>query len=101
MATGTADWSIVVGVLTFIVAIIFAAIYYFKYKKIFLISYIASIATYVFAVFYTWDIFEPNRNWILFMLVVSVVIMIFLGRHFSKFDLKPSKLHTALKEKER
>ena len=96
---GQADWSIAVGILTFIVAIIFATIYYFKYKKLFLIVFIASIATYVFAVFYTWDVFELNKNWILAILMMSTVIMIFLGNYISKFDLSHAKMHTSLKEK--
>lgn len=88
MVAEMAEWSIAVGIFTYIIALVFAGIYYFKYKKIFLISYIVSIATYIFAVFYTWDIFEPNRNWILLMLSVSVFIMIFLGKHFAKIELK-------------
>ncbi len=96
---GQADWSIAVGILTFIVAIILATIYYFKYKKLFLIVFISSIATYVFAVFYTWDVFELNKNWILAILLMSTALMIFLGNYISKFDLSPAKMHTSLKEK--
>ncbi len=93
-----ADWSIAVGIITFIISIIFAAIYYLRYKKIFLIVLIASIATYVFGVFYTWDVFEPGKNIILVMLLVSTIIMVFLGKYFAKFELKPSKPHTSFKE---
>lgn len=96
---GTADWSIVVGVLKYIIAIVFAEVYYFTYKKIYLITFIASVATYIFAVFYTWDVFDPNKNWILAILAISTVIMYFLGKYFSKIELKPAKKHTNLKEK--
>lgn len=99
MAAGTADWSIAVGILIFVVAIIIAAIYYLKYKKVFLVVFIASIATYAFAVFYTMDVFELNKNWIMLLLVISTVLMLFLGKYFSKFELKKAKLHTSLKEK--
>lgn len=95
-----ADWSIGVGVLVFIIAIVFAAYYFFKYKKVFLVVFIASIATYVFSVFYTWDVFELNKNWILAILAFSTVVMFFLGKYFSKLDLKPSRMHTSLKEKD-
>ena len=95
----TADWSIALGVLVFLVAIVFAIYYYFKYKKVFLIFFVASIATYVFSVFYTWDVFELNKNWVLLVLVVSTILMLFLGKYFSKMELKPSKVHTSLKEK--
>lgn len=99
MVVGQADWSIAVGILTFIIAIILAVIYYFKYKKLFLIVFISSIATYVFAVFYTWDVFELKKNYVLAILVVSTLIMILLGNYISKFDLSPAKVHTSLKEK--
>lgn len=97
---GGADWSILVGTLVFIVAIIFAAYYYIKYRKVFLILFIASISTYIFAVFYTWDVFNLNKNMVLLMLAFSTIIMLFLGKYFSKFELKPNKLHTSLKERE-
>ena len=100
MVTGTADWSIALGVLTFIIALIFAAVYYLKYKKVFLIVLIASVATYVFSVFYTWDVFELNKNSILLLLVVSTIVMMLLGRYFKNIELKPLKKHTSLKEKE-
>ena len=94
-----ATWSIAVGVLVFIIAIILATIYYFKYKKLFLIVFITSISTYVFAVFYTWDVFELNKNWVLAVLIVSTMLMIFIGNYMSKFELSPVKVHTSLKEK--
>ena len=96
-----ADWSIALGILVFLIAIIFAAIYYFRYKKIYLVILISSIATYIFAVFYTWDVFELETNWILLMLVMSTIIMILLGRYFSNIGLVPDKAHTTLKEKEK
>jgi len=96
---GTADWSIAVGILVYLVAIILAVIYYFKYKKIFLIGFIASIATYVFAVFYTFDVYEPNKNYVLSILIISTIIMVFLGNYISKFDLVSAKVYTSLKEK--
>ena len=87
-----ADWSIAVGIMVFLVAIIIAAIYYLRYKKVFIVIYSASIATYVFAVFYTWDVFDLNKNLVLLMLAISTIIMMFLGKYFSKIDLKQIKL---------
>lgn len=97
---GQADWSIAVGILVFIVALVIATIYYVRYKKVYLIAFVASVATYVFAVFYTWDVFELHKNWILVILATSSVLMLFLGKYFSKFELKKDKIHTSLKEKE-
>jgi len=113
---GSASWSIGVGILVLIVAIIFAALYYLRYKKVFLVIYISSIATYIFAVLYTWDIFEINENGILGLLLISTLLMLFLGKYtitsknrsvhfeqdsksFKKIELKPSKVYTSLKEK--
>lgn len=95
---GSADWSLFLGVLTYMVALVFAGYYYFKYKKIFLLFFITSIATYIFAVFYTWDVFELDKNWILAMLVVSTFVMFFLGKYFSTIELLPADMHTSLKE---
>ncbi|MCA9460034.1 MAG: hypothetical protein KC550_05800 [Nanoarchaeota archaeon] len=96
----SAEWSIPLGILIFIVALIFAVYYYMKYKKIFLIVFTAAIATYVFAAFYTWDVFELNKNWIMAMLSISTILMFGLAKYFSKLILNPVKSHTSLKEKE-
>lgn len=94
-----ADWSIAVSILVFLIAIVIAAIYYYRYRKFYLVLYIASVATYISSIFYTWDVFELNKNAVLVMLLVSTIVMWFLGGHFSKMNLKPSKVHTSLKEK--
>jgi drug/metabolite transporter (DMT)-like permease len=90
----SADWSIAVGVLTFIVALIFAVYFYLTYKKMSLVIFTASIATYIFAVFYTWDVFELNKNWVLAILGVSAILMILVGTYFSKVDYKKTKSST-------
>ena len=97
--TGTADWSIAIGFFVYLIGIIFALYYYFKYGKISLVAFVASISTYIFSVFYAWDIFELNKNYIMIMLLVSTGLMFYLGKYFSKLELKPSKVHTSLKEK--
>lgn len=96
---GEASWSIAVNVLAFIIAIIFTLYYYLRYKKLFLIFFIVSVTTYIAAVFYTWDVFELNKNWILLMLAVSTAIMFFLGRYFSHIKLTPINVQTSLKKK--
>jgi uncharacterized membrane protein YjjB (DUF3815 family) len=94
-----ADWSIMIGVLVFLIALVFAIFFYLKYKKLFLLAFTASISTYIFAVFYTWDVFELGRNSILLILVLSTLLMFVMGKYFSKLELKPDKMHTSLKEK--
>lgn len=81
---GSADWSIGVGVLIFIIAICFAVYFYLKYKKVNQIVFIASISTYIFAVFYAMDVFELSKNGVLGLLVLSTVLMMGVGKYFSK-----------------
>jgi len=98
-----AEWSIAVGILVYILAIIFGAIYYFRYKKVFLLFFIASIATYIFAVMYTWDVFlnlNSDRNWVLLILLVSTILMFFIGNYFKNLKLKPANQHSGLKQKD-
>lgn len=78
-----ADWSIIIGVLVFIIAIIFAIISYVKHKKIYQILYILSVSTYIFAIFYTWDIFELTKNLVLIMLLISTILMLSVAKYFS------------------
>ena len=80
----SADWSIGVGVLIFIISICFAIYFYLKYKKVSQVVFIASISTYIFAVFYAMDVFELSKNWILGVLVVSTILMMSVGKYFSK-----------------
>ena len=98
MVIQEAGWSIALGIVIFIIGIIVSMIYYFAYKKLFLISYIASISTYIFSVFYMLDVYNLNKNYVLLILFLSSILMIFLGKYFSKFKLKKDKLHTSLKE---
>ncbi len=94
-----ADWSILLGFLIYLVAIIFEIIYYLRYKKWFLVVYAASVSTYVFSVFYAWDVFELEGFAVLALLGVSILVMIYLGKHFSNIKLVKDKVHTTLKEK--
>lgn len=96
----SADWSIAVGIITFIIAIFFATYYYLKFKKIFLVVFCASIATYIFAVFYAWDVFDLEKNMILLMLTISTILMMGIGKYFSNIKLTPSRTHTSLKQKD-
>ena len=95
---GGATWSIALGFAVLILAVIFSIIYYLRYKKIYLITLISSISVYIFAVFYTWDVFELNKNMVLLLLLISTIIMIFLGKYTSNLELKLDKPKTSLKE---
>ncbi len=88
---GVAGWSIVAGFFTFVIALIFTVVYYVRYRKLYLIALIASIATYLFSVFYFWDVFNLSRNIILILLLISTAIMFLIGKYISSFDLVPKK----------
>lgn len=94
-----ADWSIALGVLLFIIAIIAAVLYYLRYKKWFLISYVAALTVFIFSIFYTWDVLELRGIQVMVLLAISAVIMIYLGKHFTGISLVEDKVHTSLKEK--
>ena len=94
-----ATWSLFVGVLIMIIAIFFGIYYYLIYKKIYLVLLIISVSVYVFSVLYAWDIFDPNKNIILLMLIFSTISMALIGKYFSNIKLKSEK-HTSLKEKD-
>ena len=101
MAYGQVEWSAPVGVLILLIALVIAAIYYFRYKKIYLITFVASLSTYVFSIFFIWDVFELNKNLVLLILAISTLIMILIGKYFSNIKIEISKPHTSLKEKKK
>jgi hypothetical protein len=96
---GYADWSLAWGVLISVIAIVASVLYYLRYKKWFLISYIASISMFIFSVFYTWDILELKGISVIGILLASTIGMIFLGKHFSELSIEEDKPHTSLPEK--
>lgn len=85
---GSAGWSIFTGVIVYIIGLIFAIVYYNRYEKVYLVTFVASICTYIFSVFYLWDVFILDKNMVLLLLFISTIIMMFLGKYFSKLDLK-------------
>lgn len=96
-----ADWSIALGVVIFLIGIVAAIIYYLRYKKWFIILYVAALAVFIFSIFYTWDVLELKGFGVMLLLALSAGVMIFLGKHFSKVTLEEDKVHTSLKEKKK
>ena len=94
-----AEWSIPLGFLIYLAAIIIAIIYYLRFKKWSLVMYIASIATYAFSLFYAWDVFELSKNWVLMLLVFSAILMFAVAHYFKGISLDRAKPHTSLKER--
>ncbi len=66
--------------ISFIVAIILFA----KYKKMYIVFYLISIALYIFTAGFVIDVFELKEFGILSTLVISAVIFMSLGFYLSK-----------------
>lgn len=79
---GSIFW--VTFVLSVIACIIFLIVSYAISRKFYPLIYVLSIFTYVNFVAFTIDAFDLSRNWILFMLGISSVILILLGIFFSQ-----------------
>lgn len=94
-----ADWSIALGILIFIIAIVAAIIFYVTYRKVSLVFFVAAIATYIFSVFYTWDVYALSKNLVLALLVISTLLMIGLGKYFSSVDMLGNKKVNSRKKK--
>jgi len=99
MAEGT--WSIALGFLIFFIAIIFAVVLFVVYRKISLVFFISAIATYIFSVFYAWDVFEFTREFVLLILIFSTILMVLLGKYFSNWEINPPNKVKKEKDKEK
>jgi hypothetical protein len=90
-----ATWSIAVGILVFIIALVISIILYVKFKQWSVVVYVASLATYTFAFFYTWDVFQLSKNVVLILLIISTIIMMGIGKYFSTvtYKIKGDKHH--------
>ena len=84
--TSGADWSIAIGFLVYFIALIVAIIYYVSYRKFSIVLYVASISTLVFSIFYTIDVYDFNRHFILITLVISTIAFYILGQYFKNIS---------------
>ena len=90
MSSG-ADWSIVIGILIMLIAIVVAIILYLTKNKFSNVFLIASIATYLFGIAYVFDVYDTTKNWNLIILLSSTIIMFFLGYYISKMKKNEKK----------
>jgi len=79
-------------VLSLIACIVFMIIFYAISRKFYPLIYILSMFSYINFVAFTIDAFDLNRNWVVFLLAGSAVLLILLGFYFSK--LKEQAEHT-------
>tara|TARA_Y100000310_G_scaffold341480_1_gene440751 strand:- start:4945 stop:5211 length:267 start_codon:yes stop_codon:yes gene_type:complete len=73
----------VLGWGVFWVSFILAIILFAKYKKLYPVFYLISIALYVFTAGFAIDVFEFERFGILITLVVSAILFMLLGYYLS------------------
>mgnify|MGYP006272084335 CR=1 FL=1 len=83
-----ADWSIGVGILIFIIALVVGIKYFISFRKFSVLFLTAGIATFLFGIFYSWDIFQFERNVILAVLIVATLIMFVLGLYFKNVNFE-------------
>lgn len=86
-----ATWSIAIGILIFIIALIVGIKYFLDYRKFSVIFLTAGIATFLFGIAYAWDIFDFNRVIILSVLVLSTLLMFGLGVYFKSVNFEKAK----------
>lgn len=82
-----ATWSIPIGILILIIAIFFAIYYYIKFKKIFLVLIIFSISSFIYGIFYVWDVFSLKRNLVIILLLGSATSLFGIGQYLSSIEL--------------
>jgi hypothetical protein len=76
----------------FWVSFILAIVLFVKYRKLYTVFYLISIALYIFTAGFAIEVFEFGKFGILSTLVISAVIFMLLGYYLSKvLDLKESK----------
>lgn len=66
-----------------IVMSIIMAIIYFKTKKIFSLAFSLSAITYVTGVIFTIDAFDLGEEVVFLMLIISAILMIFVGLYLN------------------
>tara|TARA_Y100000310_G_C20431739_1_gene691813 strand:- start:366 stop:635 length:270 start_codon:yes stop_codon:yes gene_type:complete len=73
-----------VGWATFWVAFIAGIILFIKYRKLYNIFYLVSIALYIFTTSFMIDVFEFGKFGILTTLIISAILFMLLGFYLSK-----------------
>ena len=81
----------VLGWGVFWVSFIIGIILFIKYKKLYTILYLISIAFYIFTAGFTIDVFNFGQFGILAILVLSAVLFMLLGYYLSKVIHLPQR----------
>lgn len=93
-------WYPILGGAVFWISLLAAILIYVFKRKFYPISYLISGALYVFTIGFVIDVFDLSKNWILFLLGLSSVIMILLGTYLAElFQNTPKKAKTKKKMK--
>ena len=74
----------IIGWLVFWISLILAIVFFVKYKRLYPVFYLISIALYIFSAGYLIDVFSIGQFGILFILVVSAILFMVLGYYLSK-----------------
>lgn len=68
----------------FWISVVVGVILFLKFKKIYPIIYLISVALYIFTAGFTIDVFNFGKLGILTTLIISAIIFMILGYYFSK-----------------
>ena len=74
----------IIGWLVFWASLIGAIVLFIKYRRLYPVFYLISIALYIFTAGYMIDVFAIGRFGILLTLIISAVIFMLLGNYLSK-----------------
>ncbi|MSS74295.1 hypothetical protein EXS72_01510 [Candidatus Pacearchaeota archaeon] len=77
-------WYPFLGWSTLTISTILAIILYVIYRKLYPLFYLISISLYVFTAGFIIDVFNLPKGAILMVLVVSALLFMWMGLHFSK-----------------
>lgn len=71
-------------VISLIACIVFLIVSYAMTRKFYSLMYVLSVFSYINFIAFTIDAFDLSKNWIIFLLGLSSVLLIGLGIFFSK-----------------
>ena len=79
-----AYWYPFLGWGVFWISFVVSLILFFKYKKLYPVFYLISVALYIFTAGFAIDVFEFGKLGILMTLVLSAILFMLLGYYLSK-----------------
>lgn len=93
-----ADWSIAIGVILIVIGLVASIIIFSLNRKYYPVLFLIGLEIYVFSVFYAWDLYELQKNQIMLLLVLSTLLLGFLGYNLSKRSKNKDNISKSIKK---